>query len=470
MKINSTYIFKVNLKGLIALCLAVFISLLFPETSQAYLSAWLKFDESMGHALLIVAMVSYLLLKPNEPINRKITTKKNLLWLIPIILTVLVHQISIFLGILIFQQFSLYVLWLLAINFVLGKYYFKQNIFPLLFFLFAVPFWEFLNPIFLKLTTLAVNYFLDFLPIVAFMDGNRIEVPYGMLEISGGCSGIRYFEISFALAVFVASMEKLSFRLKCLIVLLGITLGIVTNWIRVLGLIWVGYDSKMTSSLMNDHDTYGLILFMLVIAPLLFFINWLSANYEQTNEASKEKTPTVNVDLSTVNKSTLIYLSCFILITFSTVLLIGTGPTNQINDVTNQSESNYSLLNNYGNYQQTVTDYEPAKSCVLIIRQYRFLEVGEDNLPLNQLYNSNDFYATESSVKKSPNSKDSVETNYLMLKNKKTRQKTELYYWYEYAQIKITNKYLAKLFEIVFLINPKNKIALNVIACPAQEH
>ena len=107
MKINSTYIFKVNLKGLIALCLAVFISLLFPETSQAYLSAWLKFDESMGHALLIVAMVSYLLLKPNEPINRKITTKKNLLWLIPIILTVLVHQISIFLGILIFQQFSI---------------------------------------------------------------------------------------------------------------------------------------------------------------------------------------------------------------------------------------------------------------------------------------------------------------------------------------------------------------------------
>jgi exosortase len=466
MKSNSNAPFKINVKGIITLILAVFIAFLFIGTSQTYLNTWLKFDESMGHALLIVTMVSYLLLKPQPLINNKTATNKKHLWLIPIVLVVLFHQISNFWGILVFQQFSLYILWLLAIYYVLGRSYFKKNIFPLLFFLFAVPFWEFLNPIFLNITTFAVTYLLDFTPVVAFIDGNRIELPYGMLEIAGGCSGLRYFEIGLALSLFAVSVENISFKLKCLVVLLGTILGVVTNWIRVISLIWVGYDSKMTSSLMNDHETHGLILFMLVIAPLLFFINWLSANYALNNKTQEGERPPTHVN--TINKTTWTFLSLFVLGTISTVWLTNIGSTSQINIGTNQPKDKHQLLSSYGNYKQIITSYTEAENCNLITREYQFLEAGKNSLPLNQLYNSISFDATTPSTKSLSNYENNAKVNYLLLENKKTKQQAELYYWYKYGEIKVTNNYLAKLTEIVFLFNKQSKITLNIVICPAQ--
>jgi hypothetical protein len=183
------------------------------------------------------------------------------------------------------------------------------------------------------------------------------------------------------------------------------------------------------------------------------------------NKSEKEKLSTTNKNLKIINKINWYPLSFFVLSTISTVWLTNVVPTNQTNPGANQIKDKYPLLNSYGNYKQTITDFTQSKNCNLIIREYQFLEVGKNSLPLNKLYNSNDFHATATSVKELPNSKSNTKTNYFKLESKKTNQQTELYYWYKYGDIIITNEYLAKLTEIVFLINKQNKIVLNIIAC-----
>jgi len=349
----------------------------------------------------------------------------------------------------------------------LGKSYFKQNIFPLIFFIFAVPFWEFLNPLLLNLTTVAVTYLLDFTPIIAFMDGNRIELPYGILEIAGGCSGLRYFEIGLALSVFAVYSERLSLKLKFLVLIIAMLLGIVTNWLRVLSLIYVGYESKMTSSLMNDHEIHGLIVFMLVIAPLLYFINWLSAKYSLTKVTATEQTP-LKQNNTLINKNQLfniiIFICCITSITSLTNINQGIEQNIQPKNLLNKKE--YPLLNSDGNYTQTVKPFKNNSKCSLIIRNYYFNGIGKNALPFNGIFNQANYSLASQDQKLIPNTTNGHKVNYLYLVKKNTSTNAELYYWYEYNNIKLTNRYVAKLTEIVFLFNDQAEISIYAVTCP----
>ena len=456
-------IWQINYQGALAIVIALIIGTIFSDTALTYITTWLKFDESMGHALIIVAMVIFYLLKPNKIQNNKTHHKWHWLILIPICLLSILHQVSAFLGLLVFQQFSLYFLWLLAIYFILGSTYFKQNLFPLLFFLFAVPFWEFLNPIFLSLTTVAVTYFLDFIPVIAFIDGDLIELPYGMLQIAGGCSGLRYFEVAFALAVFAVYAENFPLRLKLLIVIVAIALGILSNWIRVISLIYVGYDSQMTSELMNDHETHGLILFMLVITPLIFFINWLSARY--SIKTIKHANLTKEVSTSNITKVYWMYFSLFLFCTISIALIFNINSANQSTSSFKapiNSTTLHPTLTDYGQYSQTVTQYN---NCELIVRNYQFTDPGTNALPFNHIYNKKSYGVINSTIVQVPSWPTKIKANQLTLKNKNTEQEVTLYYWYQYDNMTMTNRYIAKLLEIIFIFNRNTHITINAISC-----
>jgi len=91
---------SINHQGVIALILMIFIGFIFSETSQLYINTWLKFDESMGHAILILVIVVFYLLKPNEASWNNTQNKAHWLLIIPICLFVIFHQISTFWGIL----------------------------------------------------------------------------------------------------------------------------------------------------------------------------------------------------------------------------------------------------------------------------------------------------------------------------------------------------------------------------------
>ena len=438
----------------------------FPATANSYIDKWSKFDESLGHGFLIFAIVIFEIFRLSRNFSYKKDKNRHYLLLVVILLSI-VLEVSLFLDILIFQQFCFYFLWLTIICYILGFNYAKHISFPLLFLLFAVPFWEFSNSFFVDLTTQAVTFFLGFSDLTVFIYNNYIETPFGVIVVAEGCSGIRYFEIGFALAVYAVHGENISWRLKLLVIIAGIALGIITNWIRVLGLIYIGYWSEMTSPLMSEHDNYGFVLFFIVISGVILLLNYLTKRYSFEKASPKL---TQFKELS-INKMMLIkmavVIAVLILMTLTTTkkLSIATPITTE-KPVTNVLDSS-KLLSSFGSFSETIKSQNVAnKKCHLITRVYNFVLPGDDVLPYKEVISS-EYYSTIASTDKSIQiDGEAIATKSLKLSARYKKDIAELYYWYQYADYKMTNKYITKLFEVSYLLDSKNKMSLNVIWCP----
>src|SRR5690606_37229365 len=63
-------------------------------------------------------------------------------------------------------------------------------------------------------------------------------------------------------------------------------LGLIANWIRIFLLILIGYQTKMETPLMADHETFGWVIFGLLILPAIYFapmVKTTSATRAQTS-------------------------------------------------------------------------------------------------------------------------------------------------------------------------------------------
>jgi exosortase len=438
---------------------------LFPQTFASFIDKWSKFDESLGHGFLIVGIVVFEIFKSFRT-YQPVREKNNTALLIVIFLLTILHEISGFWGILIFQQFSVYMIWGLAIFYILGFKSLKKIAFPYLYFLFAVPFWEFSNTFFVDLTTFAVTILLSFSDLIVFIHDNFIETPFGVIEVAEGCSGIRYFEIGLALAVYAVHSERLSWKLKLLVIIFGAIMGIITNWIRVLGLIYIGYSSEMKSPLMAEHDNYGFLLFFIVISSVIFLTNWLAKRFSLPEEKTSEE----NNIKSKVNYINLTLKLAAVLATIALTSYISNNNLNAILDNNFQdnphNELKFNILNDFGRFEENSTRYRfQDQNCLYISRSYNFITSGENVLPYGQVYNQELYY---NSHQKSPSIeylKENIDVIHLALTNKQNATKSNLYYWYEYNKFYTTNKYVAKLFEISYLLQTKQKMKLNIIWC-----
>jgi hypothetical protein len=91
---------------------------------------------------------------------------------------------------------------------------------------------------------------------------------------------------------------------------------------------------------------------------------------------------------------------------------------------------------------------------------------GDDVLPYKEVISS-EYYSTIASTDKSIQiNGEAIATKSLKLSARYKKDIAELYYWYQYADYKMTNKYIAKLFEISYLFDDKDKMSLKVIWCP----
>jgi exosortase len=453
---------------LVTLLLLTGISLIFTGTAFSYIEKWSKFDESLGHGFLIFAIVIVEIFRLSNNYIPKVEKKYHSLLLV-IIFLAFSHEVSAFWGILIFQQLCFYFLWLVVIGYVLGLNYLKHISFPLAFFLFAVPFWEFSNTFFVNLTTQAVTAFLAFSDLTVYIHQNFIETPYGVIEVAEGCSGIRYFEIGFALAVYATHGENLSWRLKLSVVLTGIALGILTNWIRVLGLIYIGYWSEMTSPLMNEHDTYGFILFFFVISGVILLINWLRKHYSLPT-SKPDEIVTSNSSHDTLLKNITLKFVIALTILLLTASIISANLTSSLSnkkvDKTTWSTPSSKVLIDFGQFTEITSDYIHQNSkCTLTSRSYDLIEPGKNVLPYNEIINKKNFFQQDFNKEMINYLGHEIKVNNFVLNSIENKKRSSLFYWYEYDEYHFTNKYLAKLFEITYLVQKNHKMKLNAIWC-----
>jgi EpsI family protein len=133
--------------------------------------------------------------------------------------------------------------------------------FPVCFILFAMPFWTDLVGILRPLSVRAVDALIWLTGLPAYMDGNAVRLPAGVLVIADGCSGVHFFMVGLAMAALFGELSRDSVRLRVIWLALMGALAMIANWIRIFVIAVVAYATDMRSPLIADHYWLGWVLF-----------------------------------------------------------------------------------------------------------------------------------------------------------------------------------------------------------------
>lgn len=143
---------------------------------------------------------------------------------------------------------------------------------PIMLLIFAVPIWDDFSPIFQQLTVWVNDALLSLVHIKATISAFYITIPNGTFHVAGGCSGVRYLMSGLFLAslysILYFSRKKQSIQL----ILFSALFSIIANWIRVFGIIVVGYQTDMKSSMVHHHEMWGWVVFVVVALIPLFYV------------------------------------------------------------------------------------------------------------------------------------------------------------------------------------------------------
>jgi exosortase len=166
---------------------------------------------------------------------------------------------------------------LFAIRLAGGKLWLRQLAFPVAFFLVSIP-WPtlFEQPVIQGLTRLnagmVVNV-LGFLDVPALQHGNTIEVATGVVGISDACSGIRSFQSSLMISLFLGEYYLFNWQRRVILVPISFALAMLLNLCRASLLTWIA-AKKGTGAIAEYHDEAGLTI-LLVCTGLLWAAAWL---------------------------------------------------------------------------------------------------------------------------------------------------------------------------------------------------
>ena len=184
---------------------------------------------------------------------------------------------------------------LLLIYQVGGAPWLKRLAFPIGFFLVAVP-WPTLVewPVIQGLTRADASVTVEimgWLGIPALPHGNVIEVATGEVGIDEACSGIRSFQATLMLSLFLGELYQLTFPRRLGLVVSGFALSFVFNLARMSTLVWVAAHHGI-GAIAQWHDPTGITILLACFFALWGLGIWLAGG-KQKAESRKQKAEVV---------------------------------------------------------------------------------------------------------------------------------------------------------------------------------
>jgi exosortase A len=178
-------------------------------------------------------------------------------------------------------------------------------LFPSLFLIFLIPVWGVLTSVLQNISTTAVTIIMGYTNIPTYVEGNTISIPPGVFEIAGGCSGLRYLLVSLAISSLFIFLNIKKASHGALFLFVAIIGALVTNWLRITGLILIGYNTNMESTLMADHNTFGWYLYV----PFMVVLFYFGQRFITTSKTNDQ-----NVALNPINATTVIFSALLVLV------------------------------------------------------------------------------------------------------------------------------------------------------------
>ena len=156
------------------------------------------------------------------------------------------------------------------------------------YFFFALPVWEVLKVPLRDLTIIVVEAFLKLGGVPAMIEGALVHIPAGTFRIASGCSGLNFFVVGLALAALYGYAFYTSNKKRFLLLVIGIAIAMLANWIRVASVIAIGNASNMQSGLVDDHQTFGWMIFVVALVPFFGIAMWIGRNEAHGQRLSKQ--------------------------------------------------------------------------------------------------------------------------------------------------------------------------------------
>lgn len=236
-------------------------------------SSWRRFPavwtNDRSHGYVIAGLCLWLIWRDRAELRRLdeplpgallLLSGVSMLWMVAVALSAQVVHLALAPAILL--------LWLLAVQGVRAA---RHGVQIAAVFLLAVPVWEALTGPLQTLTVIANSALVFITRIPARVEGTMIHLSAGTLQVAYSCAGINYLMSGLTLGACYAFLFTTPWRTRIKIVLVAGAVSMLSNWIRVFGLVVIGHVTDMRSSLMRDHVVYGWVVFAAFL-PLFFYL------------------------------------------------------------------------------------------------------------------------------------------------------------------------------------------------------
>jgi exosortase len=262
------------------LCIAVLLfatALVYAPSSIALGRLWVDTaDKAYTHGFLILIISLWLLARDRERLDAAPIRPEPLA--LPALL--IASAAWVFFWRASVQDLHLLLLPVLALTAILaafGRAVARIAAFPLLFLDFAMPIWSDLHHPLQLLSIKAIGALIWLTGLPAYVTGDLIHLPAGVLEIEEGCSGLHFLMVGLAMATLYGEVSHDPPRLRLLWITLMGALALVANWTRIFVIAVAAYATDMRTFLVTvDHYWFGWGLFAVFFAGFLWIAGRLA--------------------------------------------------------------------------------------------------------------------------------------------------------------------------------------------------
>jgi exosortase A len=255
--------------ALSSILLGAFV-LLWPTTA-AFINQWTSdHNETYTHGSLITA-ISFWLIVRNRQKYALVPATWSLVGLIFLLSATFVWLVAVRSGILTVHEVLFPLVAWLGVYAALGRRMAFACAFPFAFLLFQTIAWDFVSPVLQRITVLATDFLLSATSIPAYVEGNLIHLPIGTFEVAGGCSGLHFFIVALALGALYGELEDASIKNRAVLIVMATVTAMVTNWLRVYGIVLAGYLTDMQHYLVTvEHYWFGWGIFAVTMIGFFY--------------------------------------------------------------------------------------------------------------------------------------------------------------------------------------------------------
>jgi exosortase A len=456
--------------GPLVVILLVLTLALYQQTVLYLADIWGQFDiGEYAHGYLVLAISGYLVIVSRER-WLSLSPEPEYRALILVIAASLLWLVAALADVQMLQSVALLILLLGMFWVVLGNQVIRVLAFPILFIFFAIPIWFPLSPVLQDLAADSVFSIIRLLGVPAMRQDNMIILPAGRLSVEEACSGLRYLLAALTLGTLYAYMYYSSLRARLMVVLISAGSAVLANILRVFIVVYLGYATEMQHPLVDSHLSLGWYLFAGLVALLLVFDAFL--HKEATKAEQEEVVKQHSVKMSGESKT---YLKHYFVLVAGLGLVISAAPgvayvagQRVVEMAAHEAPElppgvgGWASINNPDDtwmpvYHGAVTQKQfysrNGDEAVLFMGYYAAQSQGKELInDLNHIANGDVWYTVYPKAQiKTAGRRVVLEQ---VLKNDAKKQRL-VWYWYNIAGMTTTNRYEAKVLQVLGLLMGK---------------